>query len=228
MSKLLTVCMVVVACVGSLGMGKHEPASGHPESSPVRAYLETLEAVNRYGAEFAFLSEWRLSELLELLTWLNRGLCFSGDWTSEGLKTALRGLRMTLAALGGDGNRLAALLGLSGHRPFVYRICATCYPNDSHVAAPARNQITFNSNPDLTSFLHEMGHLVDYYLAQALETESTWWSEAGLVGLGWFREAHQPGEANLPAPWLETSQPQAPHNVGDHPVNLITFRQLRT
>lgn len=209
MSKLLTMCIVAVMCVSSLGGGGHPPVSGHLEGSQSHAYLETLEALHRRGAGFSFLPEWQLSELLELLMWLQRGVGFGGDWTSPGLRTAMRGLRMTLAAFDGDLERFTALLGLSMHQPLILSVCSACYTNDSHVIVPARNQITFDSNPDLTSFLHETGHLVDYYLAQLLETGSTWWSERGLVGLGWFRQAHQSGEARL---YYVDDEHDAPHS----------------
>jgi hypothetical protein len=196
MSKLLAMCTVVMICVAPLGAGGRAFPSANLERSQGHAHLETLEALHQRGVDFAFLSKWRLSELLDLLTWLNRGLWFQGDWTSDGLRTALRGLRMTMTALGGDLNRFTVLLGPSMHQPLVLKVCTDCYRTDSHLTVPWGHLVTFDSNPDLTSFLHETGHLVDYHLARVLETGSTWWSETGFVGLGWFRPAHQSGEAS--------------------------------
>ncbi len=173
------------------------------------ARLQTLAALRERGLDYAFLSHWSHAELLDLMTWLNRGIWFEGDWTSQGLRTALRGLRMTLAALDGDLNRVAAVLGISVSNSLVYRVCAVCYKGGSHYTLPWEHQVTFDSNPDLVSFLHETGHVVDYYLARGLETGSTWWSEVGLLGLGWSKQVHQSGEAGV---YYLDSQGDAAHS----------------
>jgi hypothetical protein len=176
--------------------------SGHCAGSPNdgkddacwQAYFQALGIL---GNDFAFLSQWLLADLTGLLGWLSRGIAFEGGWTSTGLSAAIGGLQLTLDALYGRWNVMAGLLGTSAGTPLTLRVCQTCLVGGSHFAEPWNHRITFDSNPDVTPLLHETGHSVDYYLADALQTGTEWWSQSGLIGLGWQKQVHQSWEAGF-------------------------------
>jgi hypothetical protein len=185
---------------------------GGPVQDPVleAAEIDPLSAAQHLlGSDAGFLQTRRHLELIELTTWLQRGIRFEGDWSPAGVETALQGLEMTLAALGGNVELMVALLGVSPQDSLVYQVCAACYDTGSHFTQPEQYEVTFDSSPDLTSFLHETGHVVDYYLARRLRTGATWWSEVGFIGLGWKKQVHPSGEAG--AYYLDTGQ-DAPHS----------------
>jgi hypothetical protein len=185
-------------------------AAGVQTAPPGRGRdLEMWEAPQAPSFDSGVLAELQPPELLDLATWLNRGICFEGNWSAPGLRTAMQGLQLTLDALGGDLDLMAAVLGVSMRRGLVYRVCAACFDTGSHFSQPEHHTVTFDSDPDLISFLHETGHVVDFYLARGLRTNATWWSEVGFIGLGWEQQAHQSGEAG--AYYLDTDQ-DAPHS----------------
>jgi hypothetical protein len=145
------------------------------------------DATGILGSGFDFLKQWSLDDLQRLLTWLERGIRFEGGWSSDGLYTALDGLDGILTAVG-SWDLMSALLGIHDGGSFTYLVDPAYFPNDgAHYAIPWEKKVVFDSNPDLTSFLHETGHIVDYYLEWYLDESATnfWWSETGLVGLGW-------------------------------------------
>jgi hypothetical protein len=171
--------------------------------------LDALQALRLVGFDTRVLSGWRMAEVADLMAWLQRGIWFEGDWSSEGLQTALQGLHMMLRALDDNPEELDAVLGTAGQGVLVYQVCAACYATGSHYSYPEQGQVTFDSNPDLVSFLHENGHIVDYHLARDLGLNTAWGSDVMLVGLGWHRQTHQSGEAG--AYYLDNGQ-DAPHS----------------
>jgi hypothetical protein len=170
---------------------------GNPEASPDDARLKAVAALRLLGFDLGSLSQEQLSDLQDLMIWLMRGIWFEGDWTPKGLRTATQGLQIILETLGGDPNEMSVLLGIFGSDKLIYRVCAGCYDGSSHFSFPEKHTVIFDSNPDLTSFLHETGHIVDYFLARGLGTGATWWSEDGLMGFGWGHATHKSGEAGF-------------------------------
>jgi hypothetical protein len=177
------------------------------EDGREQARLEALDTLQLLGCTYNFLSHWSVSELRDLIQWLHRGIWFEGDWTSQGLRTAMQGLQWTASAFDGDWSEMEALLGISASDPLVYRVCRACYDGSNHFSLPWEHQVTFDSNPDQTSFLHETGHVVDHFLTRSLETGTVWWSEAGLLGSGWREQVHPSGEAG---PYYLDSEHDAP------------------
>jgi hypothetical protein len=161
------------------------------------------------GFKASLLPQLEPNELVNLMTWLHRGIWFEGDWSVRGLRTALHGLHLTLSALGGNLDTMSAALGISPRDSLIYRVCADCFATGAHFSQPQQHRVTFDSNPDLTSFLHETGHVVDYNLARGLQSRSTWWSEVGFLGLGWKKQVHQSGEAGV---YYVDTDHDAPHS----------------
>lgn len=184
---------------------------GWPQTiGPASGLIPSTEGISQLiGFDPGVLTDLKPQELLSLVTWLRRGVWFEGDWSAQGLQTALRGLQMTLKAMGGNLEVTLAVLGITGHDQLSYAVCASCFPTGNHFSQPGQHQVTFDSNPDLTSFLHETGHVVDYYLARDLKTNARWWSEVGFLGLGWKKQVHQSGEAGVY--YLDTEH-DAPHS----------------
>jgi hypothetical protein len=186
-------------------------AAGHNlatlEDGQEQARLEALDTLQVLGCNYRFLPHWPLSELLDLIEWLHRGIWFEGDWTSQGLRTAIQGLQWTASAFDRGWSEMEALLGISTSTPLVYRVCQGCYDSANHLSLPWEHQVTFDSNPDRTSFLHETGHIVDHFLTGSVGTGTVWWSEAGLMGLGWNEQVHPSGEAG---PYYLDSEHDAP------------------
>jgi hypothetical protein len=171
--------------------------------------LLMLQAQHLVGFDAGVLSGWRMAEVSDLMSWQERGIWFEGAWTSDGLRTALQGLQVTLRALDNHLDEMAAVLGTTDQRLLVYQVCEACYETGSHFSQPELGIVTFDSDPDLVSFLHETGHLVDYHLALGLDLDTTWGSDVMLMGLGWHLQVHQSGEAG--AYYLDSEQ-DAPHS----------------
>jgi hypothetical protein len=156
--------------------------------------LDALQAQHLIGFDARVLSGWRTAEVADLMAWIERGIWFTGDWSSDGLRTVLQGLQMTLQALDNKPDVMAGLLGTRDQHILLYQVCQSCFASHSHYSHPDRGQVTFDSNPDLISVLHETGHVVDYHLAASLGLQTPWWSEVGLLGLGWYLQVHHSGE----------------------------------
>jgi RHS repeat-associated protein len=174
---------------------KFTDPSGHCEDDPDAAAGDPCwdayyEATGILGSGFEFLAQWEEFELRSLLKWLGRGFNFTGTWTSQGMTDVRTALEWIENAMPDGWDTMAAAFGIEGGGSFTYDVCPTCYADGCHWAIPGRYQIVFDQgDPGITSILHETGHVVDYYLEAHLDlsTDSAWWSETGLLWVGWIR-----------------------------------------
>jgi hypothetical protein len=138
-----------------------------------------------------------------LAIWLERGIRFEGEtWDAHTVDLALTGLDTLLRRFDGDWDTLKPLLGLKANAWLVYdNDTSKCSSGSrANCARPWKGRIHFNtSSLTLQEFLHENGHVVDWFLQEERGTSGDWWSTTGLLGLGWTLRSGEARLAQLPA-----------------------------
>ena len=156
----------------------------------IQARLETLPADRLARLATLRRAQGRL--------WLERGIRFEGaTWDAHTVGLAMTGLDTILRRFDGDWDKLKPLLGLTANASLVYDDDTSKCPSGrrANCARPWKGRIHFNtSSLTLHEFLHENGHVVDWFLPKERGTPGAWWSTTGLLGLGWTPRF---GEARL-------------------------------
>ena len=141
--------------------------------------------------------------LAKLAVWLERGIRFEGaTWDAHTVGLAVTALNITLRRFGGDWDKLKPLLGLKANASLVYDDDTSKCPSGrrANCALPWNGRIHFNtSSLTLNEFLHENGHVVDWFLQRERGALGAWWSTTGLLGLGWTPRSDEARLARLPA-----------------------------
>jgi len=141
--------------------------------------------------------------LAKLAVWLERGIRFEGaTWDAHTVGLAMTALDITLRQFDGDWDKLKPLLGLKASASLVYDDDTSKCPSGrrANCALPWNGRIHFNtSSLTLNEFLHENGHVVDWFLQKEHGASGAWWSTTGLLGLGWTPRSDEARLARLPA-----------------------------
>jgi hypothetical protein len=143
--------------------------------------------------------------------WLERGIRFEGaTWDDHTVGLALTGLGTLLRRFAGDWDKLKHLLGLKANASLVYDDDTSKCPSGrrANCARPWKGRIHFNtSSLTLDEFLHENGHVVDWFLQKERGTPGDWWSTTGLLGLGWTLRSGEAmyDDAERDAPYSQAS-----------------------
>ncbi len=142
--------------------------------------------VDKLGFTPSGIDGWEFDPLNDLLTWVNRGVGFEGAWDATSLNVAKGALNAILAKFHGDWDKLKPFLGLEAKSSLVYDDAANlqnCGQSGENCADAPNGRVHFLGLSQLSTqlFLHETGHIVDWWLTGGKGN----WSKTGLLGLGW-------------------------------------------
>ena len=141
------------------------------------------------------LAGWSLAQLTNLLTWIDKGMKFTGNgWTGGNLQDVSKGLDMVKQAL---GDKVWAALGLIGGRSlFINRLdCPGCgaggrtygQSNLINLWLPRSSAVR-----TVETTVHEIGHIIDWHAGNnldfSLSPSEPWLAAGNYVNIadGWF------------------------------------------